>query len=107
MLFTKTEKPGFKWLQLIWNQLRMTEIQGAIGREQLKIEKWNKKRMTTKIIFGLSQRKSMALEFLNLNVLHAIYAMKKAADMQLINVICLLIQHLLKKGGQEIKLLKK
>ena len=42
--------------------------------------------MTTKIIFGLSQRKSMALGS-NLNMLHAIYAMKKAADMQLINIV--------------------
>ncbi len=45
-VYKKQKKPGFKWVHNSFGtNWRMTEIQGAIGREQLKkIEKWNKKR---------------------------------------------------------------
>ena len=55
----KNHKPGFRWLhKSIGTNLRLTEMQAAIGRIQLKkISSWTKKEILTNLLFGKRVKK--------------------------------------------------
>ena len=71
------KKPGFKWLhESIGTNMRLTEMQSVIGRNQIKkLEKWNKLRERNAMILfeNLSQISSLRIPMPGINITHAWY----------------------------------
>lgn len=76
-VYKKNHKFGFKWLHdEFGNNFRMTEIQSAIGRYQLKkLKEWNKKRTKNAMILYqiLKQNNLLRIPIPNDNFVHAWY----------------------------------
>lgn len=76
-VFRKSHPPGFRWLhESFGTNWRMTEIQGAIGRQQLqKLNSWIEKRrfLAQKISDGLAGISGVVLHHPNHSTYHAYY----------------------------------